>query len=212
MVINILNECLAAEKENEGKLLARFSMTIKDATRCMDVFGDYKNGFDKNTEYKLSRESLVDLPNYINNFFLKWYSKFSSPVINYKIKFDRGDRINTLDFLEARPDSTGDFLERFLQFSTELIFEKSKKTVRDLNSQVLINDLMMKNYLISTLCVVSEKSSELPRSLATLNNCEWLVLISKYINRKNKLHNINLVKSDGFLQRRHSTSANRSIK
>lgn len=183
MVFTFLKEIAKVNRNLNKKAVISLSVSIKDDLRVKHAFEKFEKGKNKNTDFVINEESLLDLPELLSNFFRKDFCKLVKPVLNFKIRINWGEKINTLDILEALPENDPQFVDRFLRLSVDLVNEKNGWGACRQNPYIILNNLVQQNYHLNLLCVLSEKKGAVCKNESTLRNYEWMCLILNHVKK-----------------------------
>ncbi len=177
VLYKLLKDLVYLAKDHKDNIRVMLSASMKDKTKTSDLFCEFKNGRNKNTQMVITADKLNNLAQIMNNFFDQNYKKFDSPIVHYRITFHYLHRINTFDILEATPSKSDDFMEYFLNAGHSLVNEKRSTPENSLSSQVIVNDYHEKNYKVYLLCLLSEKISRYFNNYYVLSNYDRLIVL-----------------------------------
>ena len=186
MVLTFLKEIAKVNRNLNQKAVISLSVSIKDDLRVKHAFEKFEKGKNKNTDFVINEESLLHLPEFLSNFFRKDFCKLMKPVLNYKIRINWGEKINTLDILEALPENDPQFLDRFLRLSVDLVNEKNGLGACRQNPYIILNNLVQQNCHLNLLCILSDKKRAICKNESSLRNYEWMCLILNHVKNTGK--------------------------
>lgn len=172
-----VRHCLAASRPRDRTFSTRVSVTLRDDSRVRNAFGQFERGSEKRTQLTVSEDNVGEFMAAVANFLLSQSGKFAQPVLDCRIALQFDDRLSTVDLLAATLTPDCDSLPRFLRLASESIHRRAPKPVEPLNSHILLNDLLAKNYCLTAVSLLSNRASRLSASMAALRANEWLKFV-----------------------------------
>jgi len=157
----------------------------------MDMVSEFRNGRNKITHLIVTAENLNALEKMLGNFFSKNLKAFENPVVGYHIHFSFLNRLSSLYLIETCPSDDAFYIDYCFNSVHALV--NSRTIINDpfLPSQVIINDLLEKNFKLFIVCVLGKKDKnyqlnynvltvyEKAMMLLNSSNCAFLNIFAK---------------------------------